>query len=131
MTNHPIIVVVGKESVRATEIPHLEAIGRAIAIRGKTLVTSKSKGAAQHVAKGYVEAGGTIEYMTKANYEDYTTNHPVLAFTDTRYQDLLDNAAPWHKTSDWQIIHNPKATAAAAAFIAKLLEEYPPIGASS
>lgn len=129
--NHPIIVVVGKESVRATEIPHLEFIGRAIAIRGKQLITSKNPGAAQHVAKGYVEAGGTIEYMTNANYEEITTKHPVLAFTDTKYQKLLDEHAPHHKTSDWQIIHNPKATAEAAAYIAKLLDEFPPVEASS
>jgi hypothetical protein len=128
--NHPIIVVVGKESVRATEIPHLEAIGRAIAIRGKTLIIPKNAGAPGHVAKGYTEAGGTVEYMTRDNYEDITTSNPVLAFTDTKYQAILEVSAPWHKTSDWQLIHNPKATAEAAAYITKLLEEYPPIHTS-
>lgn len=128
----PVIVVLGKRTVRKSEIPHLQTFGTAMAIRSKQLVTTQSEGVASIVASAYAEAGGTPIFLTNENYESYTDQHPVVVFTDTKYQEQLDERAPHWRTADWIVIHNPKATEEVGAFLISLLEEFgTPIGASS
>lgn len=121
---HETIVVLGKRTVRKTEEPHLATFGRVIALRGKTLVTTRTEGVAAHIAKAYADAGGTPVYMTSTDYAHWTENFPVIAFTDTKYQEHLDKVAPNWKDFDWITIHNPKATEEAAAFLINLCEEF-------
>jgi hypothetical protein len=118
--------------VRKTEIPHLQTFGQAMAIRGKQLVTTISDGVASIIATAYAQAGGTPIFMNNDNYERYTEQHPVVVFTDTKYQQQLNDRAPHWRTANWLVIHNPKATEEVGAFLTTLLEEFgTPIPASS
>lgn len=126
------IIVLGKRSVRKTEVPHLETFGKAMHARSKQLITTKTEGVASIVAKAYAAAGGTPQYLSKKDYATLIEEHPVVAFTDTKYQEQLDTIHPGWKTAGWVIIHNPKATEEAAAFLVNLLDEFgTPIGASA
>ena len=126
------IVVIGKKSVRKTEVAHLETFGTALALRAKQLVTTKGEGVPSIIAKAYAKAGGTPVFMTSADYADYTENHPVIVFTDTKYVEQLDKIAPDWRARDWCVIHNPKATEEAAAFLVQMLSDYgTPIEASA
>lgn len=130
MTN--TIVVIGKRSVRKSEIPHLETVGKALAIRKRQLVTTPTEGVASIIAAAYAAAGGTPIYMTKTTYEDYTQSSDVIAFTDTKYQKQLDEVAPDWRSRDWLIVHNPKATEEVAAYLVQLLIEFDtPLDASA
>lgn len=120
---HPTIVVIGKPTVRASETPALEKIGRALAARGKQLITTRSPGVATVVAGAYAAAGGTPEYLTNENYESSVRTLPVIAFTDTKYQASLDEKMPSWRDLDWVVIHNPKAISEAAEFVVQLCHE--------
>ena len=128
-----IRVVIGKTTVRASEIPHLETVGIALARRKKQLVTTRSQGAPSHVAAAYLREGGApIIYMSKEDYERYTTEHRVLCITDTKYQAQLDKVAPDWRTRGWEVIHNPKALAEVAQILTELMREMgTPIEASA
>lgn len=125
MSDQPseFIVVLGKRSVRKTEIPHLELFARAMIQRGKQLITTRTEGVASIIAKAFANAGGTPTYMTNQDYERYANSGRVVAFTDTKYQEHLDQKNPDWRTLGWVIIHNPKATEEAAAFLTKLLDD--------
>ena len=126
------IVVLGKRTVRQSEIVHLQTFGQAMAMRGKTLVTTQNEGVASIVAAAYREAGGTPVFLTNDNYEAYTRDHPVVAFTDKSYLDQLDTKVPHWRDGNWLTIHNPKATQEAASFLTSLLAELgTPIPASA
>lgn len=124
MADHPRdnskIVVLGKASYRNTEIPHLETVGKAIAIRGKTLVTTKGTGAATIIDAAYQAAGGKTEYLTHGDMTPFTL-HPVLIFSDQRMLDQLDEKLPEWRTMGWEIIHNPKATETTARYLDQIL----------
>ena len=117
------IVVIGKRTVRKAEVPHLQTFGQALALRGKTLVTTQSMGVASIVAAAFRDAGGTPIYMNNDNYAEYTTKYPVVAFTDAKYIEQLDEKAPSWRDNNWLTIHNPKATQETASFLTTLLSE--------
>ena len=122
MSDQPIVVL-GKRSVRKTEVPHLEVFGKAMAARGKQLITTRTEGAASIIAHAYEAAGGTPQYMTAKDYDHLTKTHPVVVFTDLAYQKHLDEVAPDWKTRGWEIIHNPKASEEVATFLTALMAE--------
>ncbi len=115
------IVVLGKRTVRKTELPHLHTFGAAMAIRSKQLITTKTEGAPAAIASAYMAAGGTPIYMTGADYQSYTEEHPVVVFTDTKYEAHLDKIAPNWRSANWTVIHNPKATQEAADYLTQIL----------
>jgi hypothetical protein len=117
------VVVLGKRTVRASEIPHLQTFGKALATRNKTLVTTRTEGAPAIVTQAYEQAGGRAIYLNAKNRADFN-DAPTIAFTDTKYQKHLDEHVPEWKTLGWVIIHNPKATADVATFLTDLMVEY-------
>lgn len=118
------IIVLGKRTVRQSEIPHLQTIGIALQRRDKQLITTSTEGVASIVAAAYASAGGTPQYMTNDNYKELTEKHPIIAFTDLKYQQQLDKSAPDWRTAGWMVIHNPKATEEAATYLTQLLAEW-------
>lgn len=122
MTN--AIVILGKRTVRKTEIPHLEAFGHAMFARNKQLITTRTQGVASIVANAYASAGGTPQYLSGANYEELTSSDNIIVFTDTKYQEQLDENTPDWQSRGWLVIHNPKATEQAAQYLHGLLTEW-------
>jgi hypothetical protein len=126
------IVILGKRTVRKSEIPHLETFARALFMREKQLITTRTEGVATVIAQAYAKAGGTPQYLTGADYLEHTSNDNVIVFTDTKYQAQLDEKQPGWKDRGWVIIHNPKATEDAATYLTQLLSDWgTPIEASS
>lgn len=117
-------MVLGKRTVRQSEIPHLETIGQLIAKRDHLLITTRTEGVASIIAKAYAAAGGDVVYLGPDDYEHWASSGRVIAFTDTKYQEHLDKTAPDWRDLDWIIIHNPKATAEAAAYLTALVDDY-------
>lgn len=116
-----IILVLGKDNINKLEIEPLRRIGRAIAIRNKTLRTTKSPGACRAVVEGYESEGGTVEYTGKGNPEEGVKG--TLVFTSKKYQEKLDERLPDWRTRDWIVFHNRKATQDAANMIEQVLKE--------
>ena len=119
-----LIVVLGKRTVRKTEVPHLETFGRAMYARSKQLVTTRTEGVASIVADAYRTAGGTPILMNSTNYASYIQDHPVVVFTDAKYQAHLDATAPDWRDQNWLVIHNPKAIEEAAVFLTQILSDF-------
>ena len=106
----PIVIVLGKASFRDSEAPALADFGKALFIRGKQLLTTKSRGAAMSVEAGYISAGGDPQYLTAGDLKPFDGRYPVVIFTDKRMQDQLDERMPDWRTRNWIVIHNPKET---------------------
>lgn len=117
-----IVVVLGKESVNKIEVDSLVFIGRALAARGLTLYTTKTKGAPMLIAQGYRQQSGSEPiWLTKSNWPKSPAE--VILFTDSRYQAQLTERNPKWKENDWLVFHNRRATQGAAALCRQLLEE--------
>lgn len=128
------IVVIGKKTTRQSERPALEAFGTAMQRRAKQLITTRGEqgSVSQIIASAYQAAGGTPQFMTGANYKETTAGTNVIAFTDTKYVELLDKEDPDWRTRGWLVIHNPKATQDAATYLTQLLVDWDtPIEASA
>lgn len=107
----PIVVVLGKASYRNSEIEALRNFGIALAIRSKQLLTTAApNSAAAVIDAAYQEAGGTTNYLKPGDLEPFDGRYPVVAFTDKRMQDQLDERMPDWRTRNWIVIHNIKET---------------------
>lgn len=116
------IVVLGKTSIHKIEYDPLFQIGRAIAIRGKTLRTTKTPGACRAVVEGFESEGKSPEYITK-NGNPGESAKGVIAFTDAKYLAKLEQGMPNWKELNWIVFHNRKATQEAAKMIEEILRE--------
>ena len=117
-----IVVVLGKTSVRNTERPFLFDMGRALAIRKLTLVTTNTSGACAEVIAGYTSEGGTPQFLEpgKGLPEDA---QEVLVFSDTKFEAALDAKMPNWRDQNWLVFYNPKATSEAAMMTKQILAE--------
>lgn len=122
ISSSEVIVVLGKTSIHKIEYEPLFRIGRAIAIRGKTLRTTKTPGACRAVVEGYESEGKSPEYITKAG-DPGEGAKGVMAFTDAKYLQKLDTGMPGWKDLNWIIFHNRKATTEAARMIEEILRD--------
>jgi hypothetical protein len=120
------IIVLGKKTTRKSDIAPLETFAKAMVIRTKQLITTRGEqgSVTQVIANAYQAAGGTPQFLTGANYDELTTTHPVIVFTDTKYQEQLDAVHPEWRTKNWLVIHNPKATEEAATYLTQLLADW-------
>lgn len=125
----PIVVVLGKAKFRASEEEALVDFGRACAIRGKQLLTTKGDGAAEPIRRGYEKEGGTPKFLKQGDTEPFDGRYPVVLFTDKRMQDQLDERMPDWRTrtgpdgKTWIVIHNPKETEQAGRYTKQVLAE--------
>lgn len=122
MSEQPNVVVLGKASYRTSEAEALRNFGRALAIRGKQLLTTANAGAAGPIREGYTTQGGTPS-MLPAGTDAFDGRYPVIVFTDKRMQDQLDERMPDWRTRNWIVIHNPKETEEAGRRTREILHE--------
>lgn len=115
------IVVLAKAKARKDEEQDLYDFGYALALRGKTLLTTNASGAGEHIRRGYTEAGGTVQNLKPGDTEPFDGRFPVVAFTDKRMQDQLDERMPDWRTRNWTVIHNPKETSTAGRYTREIL----------
>lgn len=119
------IVVLGKTSIRKSEYPQLFDIGRAIALRGKTLRTTRTAGAARAIVEGYESQFHTAlmtprtEYMQQGEIPDHSS---VMLFTDKKMETLLNEHLPNWRLRGWIAFLNPIGTTTAIEHIKAVLE---------
>ncbi len=120
----PIVVVLGKAKIRKSEEQALRDFGRALAIRGKKLLTTlQPTGATSYIWDAYEEAGGKAEPLPKGT-EAFDGRYPVVLFTDKRMQDQLDERMPdWRSRKHFTVIHNIKETEQAGRYTKQILAE--------
>mgnify|MGYP007070566734 CR=1 FL=1 len=122
------IVVLGKPTIRKSEYEPLFTFGRCIAARGRQLITTHSKGAAEAIVAGYEAEVQTRNYPLKVEYITEGSSPPdhdrVILFTDNTFIEAITKAIPDWQARHWVQIHNPKATTDAAKDFVRLCQEF-------
>lgn len=125
MANHSkpeTILVLGKTTLNKIEYDPLFKIGQALAIRNKQLRTTETAGACRAIVEGYTSKSGKPEYLKKGQVATEGVS-AVIAFTDSKFQQRLDERVPDWRKENWIIVHNRKATTDAVKMVLQIISD--------